>query len=255
MTGRRPGGPAGLAPRRTRCGAGGRRAWQQRSKPLPATRQGCPARSGLGRHGRRCAQRSAGPEGCPDVPARGSAGRSSPRDRARAGDGPAPLEVDDLTIRYGDHTAVDGLSFTADAGHGASPCSGPTAPARPRRSRPSRATAGPTRGSGAGARPRPVADHAQLTRRIGVMLQDGRRLHRHPTARGPAPVRRLLRRPRRPRRAARAGRAGRPPPHRPGASCRAASSSACRWPWPWSADPRWRSSTSPPPASIRAAAS
>lgn len=32
-------------------------------------------------------------------------------DRSRAA-----LVVDDLTVRYGDVTAVDGLSFTADAG-------------------------------------------------------------------------------------------------------------------------------------------
>ena len=38
-------------------------------------------------------------------------------------------------------------------------------------------------------------------------------------------------------------------PARRGGACRAASSSGCRWPWPWWADPRSSSSTSPPPGS------
>src|SRR6478752_4419570 len=54
------------------------------------------------------------------------------------------VEVDGLVVRYGDLVAVDGLSFTADAG---------------------RVTAvlGPD----------PRRDHAELVRRIGVMLQSG----------------------------------------------------------------------------------
>ena len=65
-------------------------------------------------------------------------------------------------------------------------------------------------GPGARARPdhRPRAAHAPGRRDAAV----GRRLHRCPTARGPAAVRRLLRRPRRPGRADRPGRPGRPSP-------------------------------------------
>ncbi|MGZ4683863.1 MAG: ABC transporter ATP-binding protein [Acidimicrobiales bacterium] len=85
--------------------------------------------------------------------------------------GPA-IEVDGLTIRYGDHTAVDELSFSAHAGtvvallgpNGAGKTS--TVETLEGYRRP---TAGRVRVLGLD----PIADHRQLTRRIGVMLQQG----------------------------------------------------------------------------------
>ncbi len=85
--------------------------------------------------------------------------------------GPA-IEVDGLTIRYGEHTAVDGLSFVAAPGtvvallgpNGA----GKTSTVETLEGyRP--ATSGRVRVLGLD----PATDHHELTRRMGVMLQDG----------------------------------------------------------------------------------
>ena len=78
---------------------------------------------------------------------------------------------------------------------------------------------------------------ARWSPRIGVMLQRGGVYPGHARPRRPAPVRRLLRRPRAARGAARTGRARLGGPHAVAPACRAASSSGCRWRWPWSAGP------------------
>ena len=65
----------------------------------------------------------------------------------------AVLTVRDLRMRYGKTDVLDGVSFTARPGR-CSPCSGPTAPARPRRSRSLRAS-GCGRPARSGARRRP----------------------------------------------------------------------------------------------------
>jgi ABC-2 type transport system ATP-binding protein len=86
-------------------------------------------------------------------------------------DGPAVV-VEDLVIRYGDLTAVDGISFTADAGQ-VTVVLGPNGAGktstiehlegyRPRSS-------GTTRVLGLD----PQRDHAALTEHVGVMLQQG----------------------------------------------------------------------------------
>jgi ABC-2 type transport system ATP-binding protein len=85
--------------------------------------------------------------------------------------GPA-IEVRDLTIRYGDHVAVDGLSFTVEPGtvlallgpNGAGKTS--TVETLEGYRRPS---GGQVRVLGLD----PHGDHAELTRRVGVMLQTG----------------------------------------------------------------------------------
>jgi ABC-2 type transport system ATP-binding protein len=85
---------------------------------------------------------------------------------------PSPIEVDGLTIRYGDRTAVDHLTFSVEAGtvlallgpNGAGKTSTVEALEgyRP-------ASGGRVRVLGLD----PVVDHRRLTPRIGVMLQDG----------------------------------------------------------------------------------
>ena len=112
----------------------------------------------------------------------------------------------------------------------------------------------PAAGPGAGARARPGRRPRRARApRIGVMLQDGRRVPGHPgrsrpcacspptTTSPPTPTR------------CSTGWAWPTGPARRGAASRAASSSACRWRWPWSAGPRSPSSTSPPRASTSAA--
>jgi ABC-2 type transport system ATP-binding protein len=82
------------------------------------------------------------------------------------------VEVEHLTIRYGDVTAVDDVSFAADAGavtvllgpNGAGKTSTIECLEGYRSS-----TSGRVRVCGLD----PVADHAAVTRRVGVMLQDG----------------------------------------------------------------------------------
>jgi ABC-2 type transport system ATP-binding protein len=82
------------------------------------------------------------------------------------------VEVEHLTIRYGDVTAVDDASFSADAG-AVTVLLGPNGAGKTStieclegyRS----ATSGRVRVCGLD----PVADHSAMTRRIGVMLQDG----------------------------------------------------------------------------------
>ena len=135
------------------------------------------------------------------------------------------------------------------------PSSGPTGPARPPPSRPSRDTAGPHGGPGPGPRPRPGGRPPRASwPAMGVMLQRGGVYPVIGPAPGPAALRRLLRRPRGSRGAAGPGGPPRAWPARRGGGCRAASSSGCRWPSPSWAGPRWSSSTSRPPASTPRAA-
>jgi ABC-2 type transport system ATP-binding protein len=84
----------------------------------------------------------------------------------------AAVEVDELTVRYGNVVAVDGISFQAQAGQ-ITAVLGPNGAGKTTTvevlegfRRPS---AGGTRVVGLD----PIADHAALTRRIGVMLQSG----------------------------------------------------------------------------------
>jgi ABC-2 type transport system ATP-binding protein len=82
------------------------------------------------------------------------------------------IDVSGLTIRYGDLTAVDGLSFTAEPGQVLA-ILGPNGAGK---TSTVEALEGYRRAAGGQARVLgldPVADHAALTRRIGVMLQSG----------------------------------------------------------------------------------
>ena len=154
-------------------------------------------------------------------------------------------------MAYGDKVAVDGLSLDRRTRHASPPCSGPTAPARPPRWRPARATASRSRAacgcSGSTRRPQ----RRDLLPRIGVMLQHGgawsgvravemlrhiAALHAHPL-----PVPMLVE-----RLGLDVVRADAVPPAlgRPAAAARA-------WRWPSSAAPSWCSSTSRPPGWTR----
>jgi len=88
---------------------------------------------------------------------------------------PAPspaVEVADLTIRYGDHVAVDGLSFTAERGQ-ITALLGPNGAGKTSTVETlegyRRATSGAVRVLGLD----PWSHHAELVGRIGVMLQSG----------------------------------------------------------------------------------
>ncbi len=84
----------------------------------------------------------------------------------------AAVEVDGLVVRYGDVTAVDGVTFAAEAGR-TTAVLGPNGAGKTSTIEVlegfRRASAG--RASVLGLDP--VADHAALTRRMGVMLQTG----------------------------------------------------------------------------------
>ena len=78
-----------------------------------------------------------------------------------------------LTIRYGDTCAVDELSFRAEQRRGHGPARARTAPARPRRSRPSRATGARRRARSGCSGSTRGATTPRSSRHIGVMLQAG----------------------------------------------------------------------------------
>lgn len=84
----------------------------------------------------------------------------------------AAVEVDSLTVRYGSVVAVDGVSFTAQAGQ-ITAVLGPNGAGKTTTVEVlegfRRPDAGRTRVMGLD----PQADHAALTRRMGVMLQSG----------------------------------------------------------------------------------
>jgi ABC-2 type transport system ATP-binding protein len=82
------------------------------------------------------------------------------------------VEVADLTVRYGDVVAVDGLSFTADAGQVLA-LLGPNGAGKTTTVETLEGYRRPTSGTVTVDGLDPVADHAALTRRIGVMLQRG----------------------------------------------------------------------------------
>ncbi len=94
---------------------------------------------------------------------------TSPADRSA--ESPA-VEVADLTIRYGDHVAVDGLSFTAERGR-ITALLGPNGAGKTSTVETlegyRRATSGTVRVLGLD----PWSQHAELVGRIGVMLQTG----------------------------------------------------------------------------------
>jgi len=85
--------------------------------------------------------------------------------------GPA-IEVRDLTIRYGDHVAVDGLSFTVEPGTVLA-LLGPNGAGKTSTVETLEGYRRPTSGQVRVLGLDPQADHAALTRRIGVMLQAG----------------------------------------------------------------------------------
>jgi len=84
----------------------------------------------------------------------------------------AAVEVEDLTVRYGDVVAVDAVSFTAAAGQ-VTAVLGPNGAGKTSTIEVlegfRRAASGHARVTGLD----PVADHAALRERIGVMLQEG----------------------------------------------------------------------------------
>ena len=84
----------------------------------------------------------------------------------------AAVEVDELTVRYGDVVAVDGISFEAQAGQ-ITAILGPNGAGKTTTVEVlegfRRADAGTARVMGLD----PIRDHAALTHRVGVMLQSG----------------------------------------------------------------------------------
>jgi ABC-2 type transport system ATP-binding protein len=82
------------------------------------------------------------------------------------------VEVDELVVRYGDLVAVDGVSFTAEAGR-VTAVLGPNGAGK---TSTIEVLEGYRRANGGQARVLgldPIRDHRQLVRRIGVMLQSG----------------------------------------------------------------------------------
>ena len=149
-------------------------------------------------------------------------------------------------MRYGDKMAVDGLDLDRRAAARSPPCSDPTAPARPPRWRPARATASRSRARSRCSGSTRSAQRRDLLPRIGVMLQDGGawsgvramemlRPHR-PAARPPA----------RRRRCSASGSGSATAAARPTDGSPAASSSGSSWRWRSSAGRSWSSSTSRP---------
>jgi len=82
------------------------------------------------------------------------------------------LEVDDLSITYGTIRAVDGVSFSADAGRVLA-LLGPNGAGKTSTVEALEGYRVPTSGSVRVLGLDPVVDHAAVTPRIGVMLQDG----------------------------------------------------------------------------------
>ena len=143
------------------------------------------------------------------------------------------------SIAYGDRTRRRRAVVLRRARRGRWRCSVPTAPARPPRSSRLEGYRRPDGGPGAGARPRPDRRARRSScPQIGVMLQDG---GVYPGIR-PLEVLRAATPPSTPTPTTPtscSSGSGSPhvAPHRPGASCPAASSSGCRSPWPWSGEP------------------
>lgn len=86
--------------------------------------------------------------------------------------GMAAVEVDELTVRYGDVVAVDGVSLTAQAGQ-ITAVLGPNGAGKTTTIEVLEGFRAPDRGRARVTGLDPLADHAALTHRIGVMLQAG----------------------------------------------------------------------------------
>ncbi|MCU1451077.1 MAG: transporter, partial [Acidimicrobiales bacterium] len=84
----------------------------------------------------------------------------------------AVIEVRELVVRYGSLVAVDGLSFSADAGELVAML-GPNGAGKTSTVETLEGYRRPSSGSVRVLGLDPVADHTALTRRIGVMLQSG----------------------------------------------------------------------------------
>jgi ABC-2 type transport system ATP-binding protein len=84
----------------------------------------------------------------------------------------AAVEVDELTVRYGDVVAVDGASFVAPAGQ-ITAVLGPNGAGKTTTIEVLEGYRRPTSGRATVIGLDPIADHRALTRRIGVMLQSG----------------------------------------------------------------------------------
>lgn len=84
----------------------------------------------------------------------------------------AAVEVEDLVVRYGDVTAVDGVSFAAEAGR-ITAVLGPNGAGKTSTIEVLEGFRRPAAGRTSVVGLDPIADHPALTRRIGVMLQSG----------------------------------------------------------------------------------
>ncbi len=156
----------------------------------------------------------------------------------------AAVEVEHLTVRYGDVVAVDAISFTAAAGHSHHRAR----PERRRQDVDDRGLRGlPTGDDGhrSGARPRPGNTPAPAQQTDGSDAARGRRL---PRARGSCETVRhyacAVRQRSRRDRAGRSRRADRQEQGNVASGCRVASGNDCRWRWRWPPSPTSRSSTS-----------
>jgi ABC-2 type transport system ATP-binding protein len=82
------------------------------------------------------------------------------------------IEVQELTIRYGDHVAVDRVSFSVEPATVVA-LLGPNGAGKTSTVETLEGYRRPSSGTVRVMRLDPVADHAELTRRVGVMLQQG----------------------------------------------------------------------------------
>lgn len=166
----------------------------------------------------------------------------------------AAIEVRDLTIAYGDVRAVNGLSFAAEAGEVLAVL-GPNGAGKTSTIECLEGYRRPTSGEVSVLGLDPIAEHAQLVPQIGVMLQAGG------VYAGIRPIEVLelfasfYDQPADPDELLSSGWASATCGAPPGASSRAASSSACRWRSPSSGAHAPPSSTSPPTGSTSRAGS
>src|SRR5258707_4239204 len=84
----------------------------------------------------------------------------------------AAVEVEGLAVRYGDVVAVDDVSFTAQAGQ-ITAVLGPNGAGKTTTVEVLEGYRRPDAGRASVIGLDPQADHTALTRRVGVMLQDG----------------------------------------------------------------------------------
>ncbi|QGG96722.1 ABC transporter ATP-binding protein [Actinomarinicola tropica] len=87
-------------------------------------------------------------------------------------DPPAAVEVDELVVRYGELTAVDHLSFRADAGQ-VTALLGPNGAGKTSTIETAEGYRRPAAGRVRVLGLDPVADHAEVVRSLGIMLQRG----------------------------------------------------------------------------------